>query len=289
MISLWRPFALCGVLVILSGCSEEPGPISASRGPRSTSLFGSRKPHYSFSLTNRSGVTLTRCDLQWGTYETIGFGQYMSANGHAVFGFANYPVPETAVLTWVAEDGRSHRVEVDVPQIARERLRGGRFCFVILPDHSVKVGAFSKQELFEQRKHREFARDGGPAYSVGAKNATSDVLTSVCVRFGSYKVNGDDINATLDDVNAGWQFTSALPYQVTDVASVQWTTPDGVKHEQEVALKTELPKNLNGVTIAFIIAPGEVVHVKALPWAQREQWMRLNLAELLAEPVPRHR
>ena len=153
-------------LVLLSGC-------------------GKRKPYYGFVFMNRSGLNAEDCVFTWGS-ETISFS-YLGTNGSSIFYPYHSKVPEKAQFSWTTEKGDFHEVEVDVPQLSQKKLMDVEFTFVLFPDNTVKIAAFSKQEYYDENKDIDLARNGGPAYAVNTKNASGKALESLQIFFGEYQ------------------------------------------------------------------------------------------------------
>jgi hypothetical protein len=180
-----------------------------------------------------------------------------------------YPMPPTATLRWVTEDGRSHSATVNIPRPRSTWVDFLQYSFVLLPDGRANAAVFgwsgriTDGEVDKQvAAENDLGRDGGPEYKVAMKNATSHAIQSTDARFGPYVVTRGHFSATDQD----HFIKHALPYPVTKLAEVRCTLDNGQKYAKIVDL-SDLPSDLNGKCIWFILKPQGDVAARVVSWS----------------------
>ena len=244
---------------------------------------------YGFQYMNRMGDHAESGVLSWGNLE-LPFG-YFLANGGGSESFYTNPIPSTATITWEMRDWRKfplldvpdppgrikHQATAEVPR-PPQGARVVYYVFVVLPDKSLKIAVLTDDELYEELKDNELARNGGPRYCLGIRAEAGVSITNTRAFFGRYMAGGDHTPREENDPGLGWMFSHGLPYPLTETVRVEWTTPDGVEHVKEVPLLTELPENVDDQCICIIIGQDEQIVVTTRPWVKwewpnRPKWM----------------
>ena len=95
-------------------------------------------------------------------------------------------------------------------------------------------------------------------YNLRVVNRTGQECEQVSIDFGTRKVLFQN----------EWEKNGRFPDPAPTEATVHWTTKDGTRHTQAVALKSLRGKELHGVTYYFVLRYDGVV--EAAPWTYRE-------------------
>lgn len=224
-----------------------------------------RRPYYGLEVLNRTGQECREIVIEFGGLLEE-FPPH-TLNGHV--GTSAYfpnPSPSEATIRWTTESGERHVKTLKLKSLKGADLDKVDYVFVIRYDGSADAAPFTHDEKVAGLD-AQFACAGRPAYMVGIKNLTDAKLTDVVVRFGDFQVNGGG-HVEGPKYNDGWSFFGGLPYPVTDSAHIHWKTAGGIDHSCEVALMPELPADLNGVCICFLLGNAQNASMRAVPFEE---------------------
>lgn len=243
-------------------------------------------PTYSIHVRDRTGnnkYDQYYLSFQWSKTNIV-------AGSNDAIGLFNDPWPSKVTFRW--EDGNGNQLanedgeliedhSVELAPIASDRWKSIKNVYICLkPDRQISVKAFTDQEVMEDQPVNKFMAGGQPVYSVGVKNNTLVNLANTSIRFGKYYPYPERIaplKAPHEWNKTGWDFEDGNPFPVTDSAVVSWTTPDGLVHQQNIKMKGQLPKDLNGHTLCFIIEPDQTVKFQVRLTSKQKTWMNQGL------------
>jgi hypothetical protein len=244
--------------------------------PFFTALGCGRQPYYDLKVMNRTGERCSEIGIDFGPRSAQSPRNVVSFPGNVVNGNASVadcfgdPAPTQATVRWTTESGLRFTQAVNLKPMRGAALRDVSYVFILRHDGTVRAAPLTSAERLEFQDDK-LGCDDRPVYCVGVKNLTNGKLTGVTVRFGRYQVNaGEEIAPAGSENrgNLGWSFSHCLPYPLADTALVQWTTSDGLPHNEHVALEPLLPKSMDGICICFLLGNAGPVGVRAVQFKE---------------------
>ncbi|MDB5329178.1 MAG: hypothetical protein JWP03_329 [Phycisphaerales bacterium] len=260
---------------------------------------------YHVAFINETAEELTGVGLHWamrGQFANPGAGSLGPNGGGGIYGLGldPPPAPLTAAVEWKTPDGRQHRQEVEVRKFVPEPEKFNGTIFFRITSDGVKVVALTFEEMLRRDEaavdhptHAALANpstlpndifppkdaDGHVMFSssVALANKTTQALSKVGLR---WEMSEPFSHLTVEGLAPGAGMSYGLgtnPPPTPATATVEWTTPNGKQHRQEVEVRKLLaePDRFNGTIYLKITDEG----VKVVPLTIDERFRRARAGE----------
>jgi hypothetical protein len=260
---------------------------------------------YNVAFTNETAEELTGVGLHWamrGQFANPGAGSLGPGGSGGMYGLGLHPPPAplTATVEWKTPDGKQHRQGVEVRKFVPEPEKFNGTIFFKITSDGVKVVALTFEEMLRRDEatvdhptHAALAnpttlandlfppKDAGGqvmfSSSVALTNKTAQALSKVGLRWAmSEPFSHLTVEGLAPGAEMGYGLGSSPP-PTPATATVEWTTPDGKQHRQDVEVRKLLaePDRFNGTIYLKITDEG----VKVVPLTIDERFRRARAGE----------
>jgi hypothetical protein len=247
------------LLLVIAGCSKTP----QVRGPT-----------YTMQVSNRTGQDAYPVDVTYGGMP-LTFGASVVNGNKSDVGIPT-KLPGEVTVRWTTEDGKKYEKTLATPPAPEDRSKDVTILVMLFPEGEAQIDLLDEKaeraKSILECKECLMGWNGGPKYFIAEKNASGHELMDLKVLFGNFIVGGAHYFAA-KDLTENWHFTApGIPYPITDKALVKWKDPEGKAHIQEVNLKNQLPKKMDGIVIVFIIHKDDTVTVQTMTEPEWKIW-----------------